>query len=241
VAVEEVYDTGGYETVYNLRVADFHTYFVGSDEWRFSVWAHNAACIEASAPAAKDIDPDLQKRFEAYKAWKSKHGFDVGEKPTLPEFRRFMGEHVDWYDVNPGKITYGPLDEFARPTWALAELTPYTPFGSPASRSILPPGFQTGKGSNRARGHILADINGGSGKTEANLFTMEQTPANIAQRDLVDLPIYRATSSGQNVTVLADLQYNFNRRIPRGLTVEAEGSGGFSLATTILNPPGLWR
>ena len=29
VTVEEVFDTGCYETVYNLRVAEFHTYFVG--------------------------------------------------------------------------------------------------------------------------------------------------------------------------------------------------------------------
>jgi hypothetical protein len=44
VLVEDVLDTGEYETVYNLRVADFHTYFVGSPEWGFSVWAHNAPC-----------------------------------------------------------------------------------------------------------------------------------------------------------------------------------------------------
>lgn len=45
VDVEEVYETGENETVYNLRVADYHTYFVGdSREWGFSVWAHNAAC-----------------------------------------------------------------------------------------------------------------------------------------------------------------------------------------------------
>jgi RHS repeat-associated protein len=37
VAVEEVYDTGDYEAVYNLRVADFHTYFVGGEDWGFSV------------------------------------------------------------------------------------------------------------------------------------------------------------------------------------------------------------
>jgi hypothetical protein len=42
VEVEETSDTGGYETVYNLRVADFHTYFVGRSEWGFSVWAHNS-------------------------------------------------------------------------------------------------------------------------------------------------------------------------------------------------------
>ena len=41
-AVEDVRDTGAWETVYNLRVADFHTYFVGTSEWGFAVWAHNA-------------------------------------------------------------------------------------------------------------------------------------------------------------------------------------------------------
>jgi hypothetical protein len=45
VLVEEVEDTGRYETVYNLRVSDFHTYFVGCEEWGFSVWAHNT-CYE---------------------------------------------------------------------------------------------------------------------------------------------------------------------------------------------------
>src|SRR5882724_13028556 len=32
VAVEEVYDTGQYQTVYNLRVQDYHTYFVGAED-----------------------------------------------------------------------------------------------------------------------------------------------------------------------------------------------------------------
>jgi hypothetical protein len=44
VEVEEVYDTGEYATVYNLRVAEYHTYFVGCEEWGFSVWAHNQNC-----------------------------------------------------------------------------------------------------------------------------------------------------------------------------------------------------
>jgi hypothetical protein len=35
VAVEDLCDTGEVETVYNLRVQDFHTYFVGSEEWGF--------------------------------------------------------------------------------------------------------------------------------------------------------------------------------------------------------------
>jgi hypothetical protein len=41
-----VRDTGKYETVYNLCVADFHTYLVGSEDWGLSVWAHNSGgCV----------------------------------------------------------------------------------------------------------------------------------------------------------------------------------------------------
>jgi hypothetical protein len=41
VAVEDLLDTGELETVYNVRVAEWHTYFVGGQHWSFSVWAHN--------------------------------------------------------------------------------------------------------------------------------------------------------------------------------------------------------
>ena len=41
VSVEEAYDTGEYETVYNCRVAEYHTYFVGDDTHVLAVWAHN--------------------------------------------------------------------------------------------------------------------------------------------------------------------------------------------------------
>jgi len=56
--IEEVYDTGDYETVYNLRVADWHTYFVGGEDWGFSVWAHNAYDLKLLAKA-KSAYPKL--------------------------------------------------------------------------------------------------------------------------------------------------------------------------------------
>jgi hypothetical protein len=40
--VEAINDQGELTTVYNLEVEDYHTYFVGSPEWGFSIWAHNA-------------------------------------------------------------------------------------------------------------------------------------------------------------------------------------------------------
>ncbi|MEN6457301.1 MAG: hypothetical protein ABFC63_00005, partial [Thermoguttaceae bacterium] len=44
VAVDSVSDTNEDVTVYNLRIEEYHTYFVGSDEWGFSVLSHNTAC-----------------------------------------------------------------------------------------------------------------------------------------------------------------------------------------------------
>ncbi|HEY1187751.1 MAG TPA: RHS repeat-associated core domain-containing protein, partial [Gemmata sp.] len=46
IVVHAVEATDEYQTVYNLRIADHHTYFVGKEEWGWSVWAHNSnICI----------------------------------------------------------------------------------------------------------------------------------------------------------------------------------------------------
>lgn len=51
VSVDKVEDTGKYETVYNLRVADYHTYFVGAQDWGYGVWAHNSYGSDLAYPA----------------------------------------------------------------------------------------------------------------------------------------------------------------------------------------------
>jgi len=42
LAVQAVEESGRITTVYNVRVEEYHSYFVGCGEWGFSVWAHNA-------------------------------------------------------------------------------------------------------------------------------------------------------------------------------------------------------
>jgi Pretoxin HINT domain len=54
VAVEELFHTGEFVPVYNVRVADFHTYFVGDDDWGFDLWAHNAKCIRIAGKTEAD-------------------------------------------------------------------------------------------------------------------------------------------------------------------------------------------
>jgi hypothetical protein len=55
IAVERIEKTEKSATVYNLRVGDYHTYFVGSSEWSFSVWAHNT-CVYLSKNSKGVVD-----------------------------------------------------------------------------------------------------------------------------------------------------------------------------------------
>src|SRR5262249_20359541 len=54
VPVEEVVDNGEESVVYNLRVSEYHTYFVGGEDWGFSVWAHNL-CDASISSVGKGI------------------------------------------------------------------------------------------------------------------------------------------------------------------------------------------
>ena len=51
LTVENVIETGDAETVYNFRVADWHTYFVGDKSWEFEVWVHNACGPGGQTPS----------------------------------------------------------------------------------------------------------------------------------------------------------------------------------------------
>jgi len=68
LAVEAVTDSGEESEVYNLRIPDYHTYFVGARAWGFSVWAHNACDTYANlrkvyAGSGKQVHHLLEQRF----------------------------------------------------------------------------------------------------------------------------------------------------------------------------------
>lgn len=53
--VDSVTTTARHETVYNVRVAEDHTYFVGDENWGFSVWVHNAYKINQLADGTWEV------------------------------------------------------------------------------------------------------------------------------------------------------------------------------------------
>jgi len=54
LAVDSLTDSGLLTTVYNFRVSDYHTYFVGTDDWAFAVWAHHASYETRLQNAARE-------------------------------------------------------------------------------------------------------------------------------------------------------------------------------------------
>ena len=55
MAVESVVPTREVATVYNLRIAEYHTYYVGCEDWGFSVWSHNLSCAEHAAVLRQNL------------------------------------------------------------------------------------------------------------------------------------------------------------------------------------------
>ena len=89
MAIDAVRVTGQIAKVYNLRVADYHTYFVGCDEWGWSVWAHNA-CL---TPAQK------QSIANDYQVWRT-----ANPKLRSREFFRQVTHPTDGSRLGSGQI-----------------------------------------------------------------------------------------------------------------------------------------
>ncbi len=80
------------DTVYNMRVAEDHTYFVGSPLWGFSVWAHNACQLPKPIGGTKDV-PAFRNFNDAQRNalhWLNQNGFDAS-KATV-SISKFTGK-----------------------------------------------------------------------------------------------------------------------------------------------------
>jgi hypothetical protein len=89
--IEGVRNTGREEVVYNCRVAEYHTYFVGDQEWGFSIWSHNSACVPGGAGAAgQRFTPDQDALVQLAKELK-RTGVRAEDVPILRQWAQEYG------------------------------------------------------------------------------------------------------------------------------------------------------
>ena len=108
VFVKSVTETGRVETVYNLRVEDYHTYFVGASEWGFAVWAHNAN-YPTDAAGVQQLADCL-----AAAGVKPMQGLCKMRKVDIEQIAAAMAKDSDafWAGVSPfKKVIIGPSGE----------------------------------------------------------------------------------------------------------------------------------
>jgi hypothetical protein len=86
--------TGEVRRVYNFRIADHHTYFVGDDDWGFSVWVHNALYQDDQLGllgVTEDVPEDL-----VYIVWASAHEPEIWSYSGMRENRyRNLAEFLE--------------------------------------------------------------------------------------------------------------------------------------------------
>ena len=103
--VIEAMEAGEYATVYNLRVSDWHTYFVGEDGWGFDVWCYNA-CIVYDASTKNYRDTKTGQFVNARNLpWPSGGGFSTSRVGTV---RR--GTVIDRFGSPSGFVACRPGD-----------------------------------------------------------------------------------------------------------------------------------
>lgn len=135
----------------------------------------------------------------------------------------------------PSSIIFGELDALGRPSGisAIIRLEDLGT-GTKASQRIKPPGFAGGV-NNHARGHLLANILGGSGSKARNLVTLFQRNTNTPNMRNFERQVQNAVKNGEVVNYNVIPVYSGNNLVPTGVTLRARGSNGFSFDVSIEN------
>lgn len=83
-------------TVYNLRVSEDHTYFVGSTKWGFSIWVHNAYGVKQLADGTFGIIDDAKDVIHVIDQGGNTHRSFAKAEVASAWATHLNGGKVDW-------------------------------------------------------------------------------------------------------------------------------------------------
>ena len=150
-------------------------------------------------------------------------GFTHSDIATLFEGRK-LKESIKSQLNYKGQLFY-PKDSLNRPRGVLSVITrSRLDTGSQASQYIEPPGW-SGDGNlfNEARGHLQANMLGGSGRDSRNLVTLEDKPLNNRWMKLVENEVYRHVKDVEPVLYQVVPEYKGTNLAPIRIHIQAIG------------------
>lgn len=135
----------------------------------------------------------------------------------------------------PSRIDYGALNHLGQAQGIEATITrEMLNTGGRADRDIRPPGFVRG-GLNHSRGHLLANMLGGSGTDPRNFVMLYQDDTNSPVMRDFEQNVYDAVDAGEVVNYKVTPIYENGQPQPTAVVLRAEGSEGLSIGITIHN------
>lgn len=163
--------------------------------------------------------------------------FGASRTPPAPRAAR-SGQVSPPPEVRPG-IRYGELNAKGQATGVNATITEsMIGTGTKANRRLYPPGW-SGNGTlhNESRGHLYANILGGSGGETRNMVTLTQYPMNSPWMRDFEVSMARKVRNGEIVEYFGIPLYG-NGPAPAAILLTAHGSKSGTSAKVIGNPAG---
>jgi filamentous hemagglutinin len=149
IAVEGVRDTGRAEVVYNCRVAEYHTYFVGVEGWSFSAWAHNS-CGPTDGAARVPLRGNLTGSLD---------NLSVAEREAV-EYLLSQGRNVEIIPTAANRTPDFRVDGILTELKTISGVANQTSDGLSAAMANR---IMDGRGQ---ASHILVDVRGQPGMTQ---------------------------------------------------------------------------
>jgi hypothetical protein len=171
ISIDSVSPLSELTTVYNLRVADFHTYFVGGALWTWDVWVHNAYKFTSNSDVSGALGNNMAGSERGGQMMRSL-GFeaahvvpwDLERAEPLRQFLMKNGWTLDDVKFSPvnGVWLPGPKlkDFWIHPTWHRggSQFTPSTSKHSQEAMEEIMAQLKIANGDKFMIDHILQSI-----------------------------------------------------------------------------------
>jgi hypothetical protein len=199
--------------------------------------AYGLAALANASPRGRDQALMVGGLVDAAMLGAAPRGAPVLRRPTPPGRQPAP---TNWDRPN---VRYRELNANGQATGVTATVTPpMLGAGTKANRRLKPPGWQ-GNGTiyNEARGHLLANQLGGSGRDPVNLVTQTHRGSNTPQMSGFEERVARRVRAGEVVEYSALPLYNPGVLPPSAILLSASGSRGAPSARVVNNPAGRRR